>query len=77
MRKSSKHAYNGFMKKNEAIKMLGGSATQVAHAIGITPAAVAQWPEDLPPRIADRVRGVWARLNGVDFAPDRTPTEQA
>lgn len=63
------------MKKNEAIEMLGGSATQAAHSLGITPAAVAQWPEDLPPRIADRVRGAWARLNGVDFAPDR-PTAQ-
>lgn len=43
------------MDKTEAIRLLGGTTTTVAEAIGITPQAVSDWPETLPPRIADRV----------------------
>ena len=63
------------MLKSHAIEMLGGSASAAASAIGITPAAVSQWPDVLPPRIADRVLAVLARrhlppeLIGSDGAP--------
>jgi len=43
------------MKKREAIQLLGGSVSKAAEAIGINSQAVTQWPEDLPPRISDRV----------------------
>lgn len=41
--------------------MLGGTVTAAAAAIGITPQAVTQWPEELPARIADRVYAALAR----------------
>jgi hypothetical protein len=44
------------MKKSEAIELLGNAPGLVAKAVGVTPSAVAQWPEDLPTRIADRVQ---------------------
>jgi hypothetical protein len=43
------------MLKSEAIKRLGGTTTAAAQAIGITPQAVNDWPDKLPPRIEDRV----------------------
>ncbi|ATH99520.1 hypothetical protein EGY22_12925 [Alcaligenes faecalis] len=51
------------MKKQHAIQLLGGSVSSAASAIGIMPQAVTQWPEDLPPRIADRVIAAVARQN--------------
>lgn len=50
------------MKKSTAIKLLGGSRTAAAEAIGISYQAVTQWPEDLPQRIEDRVYAAFARL---------------
>ena len=49
------------MLKTEAIELLGGSPTAAASAIGITPQAVSQWPDELPGRIADRVYAALAR----------------
>ena len=49
------------MKKSEALKLLGGSATSAAQAIGVTPAAISLWPDDLPPRISDRVIAAMVR----------------
>lgn len=49
------------MLKTKAIELLGGTVTAAARAVGITPAAVTQWPDDLPDRIADRVLAVLAR----------------
>nr|WP_314541566.1 hypothetical protein [uncultured Ottowia sp.] len=43
------------MLKEHAIHELGGTVAHVASAIGISASAIAQWPEVLPPRIADRV----------------------
>lgn len=63
------------MKKSDAIRLLGGSPSAVAAAIGISPSAVSMWPEDLPARIADRVIAALARkhlppeLIGTDGAP--------
>lgn len=49
------------MLKTQAIELLGGSVTAAAEAIGISYSAVSQWPDELPPRIADRVYAVWGR----------------
>jgi hypothetical protein len=43
------------MLKSKAIALLGGTSTAAAQAIGITPQAVNDWPDKLPPRIEDRV----------------------
>lgn len=49
------------MDKAEAIRLLGGTNTAAAERIGITVQAVGQWPDTLPPRIADRVMAALAR----------------
>lgn len=49
------------MNKQKAIDLLGGTPALAAAAIGITPSAVSQWPDDLPPRLADRVLAALAR----------------
>lgn len=68
------------MQKTQAIELLGGSITAAAKAIGISYHAVHQWPEELPPRIADRVYAVWGRQNipgpHQPQAPSQQPTEQ-
>lgn len=50
------------LQKLQALEMLGGSVSSAAAAIGITPQAVTQWPDELPPRIADRVYAALARI---------------
>lgn len=49
------------MLKTKAIELLGGTVTAAAKAVGITPAAVTQWPDELPGRIVDRVIATMAR----------------
>ena len=49
------------MNKADAIRLLGGTASAAAKAIGISPAAVSLWPDELPPRIADRVQAALYR----------------
>ena len=63
------------MLKTQAIELLGGSITAAAKAIGISYQAVDKWPDDLPPRIADRVYAVWGRENMPKTAP--TPANRA
>lgn len=43
------------------MELLGGTPTAVAEAIGVSPSAISQWPEVLPPRLADRVLAALAR----------------
>lgn len=43
------------LKKLDAIRMCGGTTVTTARLIGVTKSAVSQWPDPLPPRIADRV----------------------
>ncbi|WP_298291450.1 Cro/CI family transcriptional regulator [Thiomonas sp.] len=43
------------MLKTVAINLLGGTRRAAARAIGISPSAVSQWPDELPPTISDRV----------------------
>jgi hypothetical protein len=54
--------FNQAMTKTEAINLLGGTPAAAAAAVGVTVQAVSQWPEQLPPRIADRVQAALWRL---------------
>ena len=65
------------MKKSRALELLGGSVGAAAKSIGrISSAAISQWPEELPPRIEDRVLAALARkylppeMIGDASAPD-------
>ena len=58
------------MKKFEAIQMLGGTPASAALALGVTVQAINKWPDDLPLRIADRVRGDYLRSLGPTVLPD-------
>lgn len=49
------------MLKTHAIALLGGSVTAAAKRIGVSYQAVDKWPDELPPRIADRVLAALAR----------------
>lgn len=49
------------MKKTHAIELLGGSVGSAAKSIGINSQAISQWPDTLPPRLADRVIAALAR----------------
>jgi len=70
------------MLKSKAIELLGGTTASAAAAIGVTYQAVDKWPEDLPPRIEDRVLAALARkhlspeLRGEGTAADDS-TQQA
>ncbi len=55
--------FNTVMQKTKAIELLGGTTTAAAEAIGITYQAVDKWPDELPPRIEDRVIAAIARRN--------------
>jgi hypothetical protein len=61
------------MDKAEAIRLLGGTNTAAAERIGITVQAVGQWPNTLPPRIADRV---WAALAREEAARKHKSTPE-
>lgn len=69
------------MLKTEAVALFGGSVSRTAVALGVSYQAVDKWPDVLPIRIADRVRGAWLRQQGApqaigtDGAPP-TPAEQ-
>jgi hypothetical protein len=49
------------MDKTEALRLLGGSIKDAAEAVGVSYQAVRQWPDPLPPAIADRVQAAIAR----------------
>jgi hypothetical protein len=49
------------MHKQKAIELLGGSVAIAAEAMGVSYQAVSGWPDELPPRISDRVLGVVAK----------------
>lgn len=54
------------MNKHVAIELLGGTVAKAAEAVGINSQAVSQWPETLPPRIADRVQAALWRKHCAD-----------
>lgn len=49
------------MLKSKAIELLGGTIPAAAKEIGISYQAIDKWPDELPPRIADRVLAAVAR----------------
>ena len=50
------------MLKVKAFQLLGvESLSEAAALIGVSPSAVSQWPDVLPPRIEDRVLAALAR----------------
>lgn len=69
------------MTKNEALQALGGSVSSAAAAIGISPSAVSQWPEQLPKTAIDRVQAaLWRRQQAQAKASepaDQTATPTA
>lgn len=58
------------MQKSDGIEILGGSARAAAAAIGVSPQAVSDWPEQLPARISDRVVAAWARQHLSNLLPE-------
>ena len=56
------------MQKQKAIELLGGSVESAAALLEVTRQAVDKWPEVLPLRISDRVRGAWARKHVPEMA---------
>lgn len=57
------------MRKSEAIQLFGGLQKDVAAALGITPSAVSQWPEELDQATEDRVIGAAVRLGKLPAQP--------
>lgn len=51
------------MLKQDAIRMLGGTPASAAKLIGVTPSAISLWPDELPPRITDRVQAALWRMS--------------
>jgi hypothetical protein len=49
------------MKKTKATELLGKTGSDAARAIGISPQAFSDWPDELPPRLVDRVQAAIAR----------------
>lgn len=67
------------MKKARAIEMLGRSVSAAATSLGISYQAVRQWPDELPPKIADRVFAAFVRLHPNDWQtiwPDLASVER-
>jgi hypothetical protein len=58
------------MHKSKAIELLGGSVASAAKAIGVSYQAVDKWPDELPPRIADRVFAALARERLPELASE-------
>ncbi|MFZ9322139.1 MAG: hypothetical protein ACO24T_05880 [Hylemonella sp.] len=59
-----------FMKKIEAISLLGGSVGTAAAAIGVSSQAISRWPASLTQKMIDRVEAALyrqcKRCNGVN-----------
>ena len=65
------------MLKSEAVELLGRDMSAAAEAVGISYQAVKKWPDQLPPRIADRVLGVCVR-KGIEVPRrfiEKNPTQ--
>lgn len=64
------------MNKAHAIELLGGTVTAAAQEIGVTPSAVTQWPDELPPRLVDRVQAALWRMQNKAAPQAQPPAEQ-
>lgn len=67
------------MNKSYALKILGGTPTHAARAIGVTTQAVNAWVDPLSATIEDRVCAAYMRKIGFEMPPepDQTATETA
>lgn len=65
------------MNKAEAIRLLGGTPSAAARSIGISSAAISLWPDELPPRIADRVLAALWRAQKTDPLSSEQPQDPA
>lgn len=54
-------------RKSEAVKLFG-SVTKLGQALGISSQAVSQWPEQLPQRYIDQIRGAALRLGLLEHS---------
>lgn len=63
------------MRKSKAIELLGGTTAAAARAIGVSYQAVDKSPDDLPPRIADRVLAALAREKLPELADEAAASE--
>jgi transposase-like protein len=63
------------MNKARAIELLGGTVTAAAQEIGVTPSAVTQWPDELPPRLVDRVQAALWRMQHKGVNDPSTPAQ--
>lgn len=68
--------FNGGMLKAQAIELLGGTVAAAADAVGVTYQAVDKWPDELPPRIADRVQAALWRMQNKSAPQAQPPAEQ-
>ena len=59
------------MKKSDAIEALGGTVLLAAEAVGVTPSAISQWPDELPSRLVDRVQAALWRKHQQDNEPEQ------
>lgn len=51
------------MLKTEALELLGGTPAAAAREVGVSTQAISQWPDQLPPRIVDRVQAALWRIS--------------
>lgn len=63
------------MKKDEAIRLLGGTPAKAAEAVGVMVQAVYQWKDPLTPIVSDRVQAALARMKTKRKAKDSTSKE--
>jgi hypothetical protein len=54
------------MTKSQALQLFGGRVADLADALDMTRQGVYQWPDELTPGQADRVRGAALRLGLTD-----------
>ena len=66
------------MKKQTAIKLLGGTPKKAAEAMGYRAVqTIYLWPETLPQATADRVAGVVARMAAKPARKAKPTTQEA
>ncbi|HET8694983.1 MAG TPA: hypothetical protein VFM33_09985 [Aquabacterium sp.] len=56
---------------------MGGSVAAAAEAIGISYQAVDKWPNELPPRIEDRVQAALWRRSQLNKDSDKKRKQEA
>lgn len=69
------------MRKEKAIELLGGSVAAAARALNVSYQAVDKWPDELSPRVAERVIGAYAKdklpeLSCAEAPPETKPSEE-